>query len=557
MLMKDMVLQYKNSILSLFLVIFLISAQLLPAQDPLTIAESSNFTATSRYDDVMDFIYRLQEKESQNIRLESLCISTEGRNIPLIILGKPAPASPSDLRNTKKTIIYLQANIHAGEVEGKEAALILARDLLFTDKSKFLDNLVILIAPIFNADGNDKISTDNRTNQLGPEQGVGVRFNGQNLDLNRDGMKLESPEMRGLVQNVLNRWDPALLVDCHTHNGSYHQEPVTYVWNLNPNGELSIIEYMRDQMIPWIKNNLLEEYNLHSTYHGDFVDAKYPETGWKPMGPEPRYLTNYIGIRNRMSILNENYPYVDYKTRVLGCYQFLFSIVEFCSNNSKEIMQLITSADQKTILRGQHPSDSDKFIVEYDLKPIKDKFTLQGYKMEVTEREGRRPQVKKMEEKVNYTLPFLADFVPKRSVQLPFGYLIKPVHRKVSENLLQHGLVVESLSAAVNLDVQAFIISKVTPSDRLNQGHYLNEIEGEYITEKKNFPVGTLFIKSAQPLANVAAYLLEPESDDGLLVWNFFDRYLVPQWGREAQIYPVYKLLKPVDLAKIRITSVK
>jgi hypothetical protein len=231
-------------------------------------------------------------------------------------------------------------------------------------------------------------------------------------------------------------------------------------------------------------------------------------------------------------------------------------VLDFCSTNSRKINEIIESADQKTVKRGRQPAENDKFIVDYDLKPLKDTFTLQGYKMEVTEREGRRPLVKKLDKKISYTLPYLADYISKRSVQLPFGYLISSVHKKVIENLLQHGIIVESFSEAVNLDVQAFRITNVQPSERLNQGHYLNIIEGEYINQNKEFPVGTLFIKTAQPLANLAAYLLEPESDDGLLVWNFFDRYLVAQWGRKAQIYPVYKLPNPVDLAKMRVTSI-
>jgi murein tripeptide amidase MpaA len=124
---------------------------------------------------------------------------------------------------------------------------MLARDLALEEASRFLDKLEILIVPDFNPDGNERISPDNRRDQAGPEQGVGIRANGQNLDLNRGGMKLESPEVRGLVQNVMQRWDPAVLLDGHAHNGSNHEEVVTYVWSLNPNGDRSLISYRGDR----------------------------------------------------------------------------------------------------------------------------------------------------------------------------------------------------------------------------------------------------------------------------------------------------------------------
>ena len=540
---------YFSLILLLIFSISPLSALSSTEQKPLTVAETSNFTATSRYADVTDFIKELQ-RQSSLLRVETLCVSPEGRTVPLLVIGEPVPSSPLTLSHDGRTVVYIQANIHAGEVEGKEAALMLARDIVLKEKPPFLDKLVILIAPIFNADGNEKISPANRRNQVGPEKGVGVRYNGQNLDLNRDGIKLESPEVQGLVRNVLMRWDPALLVDCHTTNGSYHEEPVTYVWGLNPNGDTSLIKYMREKMMPSINKNLREKYKVLSIPYGNFMDFNNPEKGWRPSGPQPRYLTNYISLRNRLAILNENYAYADYKTRVMGCYYFLFSILEYCYDHKDGIAQLIRSADRKTIERGMRPSEDDTFAVEYDLKPLKDKVTILGWEMEVIPRESGRPLVKKKDKKKTYSVPYFSDFVPKRSVPFPYAYLIPTVNPEITEKLLQHGLSVEKLREPVSLEVESFRIKEIKGASRLYQGHYLNSVKGEYHLEKKEFPEGTLFVATAQPLANVAAYLLEPESDDGLLVWNFFDRYVVSQWRQELQTYPVYRLLKPVNLVK-------
>ena len=518
-------------------------------QPPLTVAEASNFTATSRFTDVLKFIKDLQSQSSL-LRIETLCVSPEGRTVPLLIIGKPVPSSPLALNHDKRAVVYIQANIHAGEVEGKEASLMLARDIILKENPPFLDKLVILIAPIFNADGNEKISPNNRQRQAGPEKGVGVRYNGQNLDLNRDGLKLESPEVQGLVSNVLNRWDPFLLVDCHTTNGSYHEEPVTYVWPLNPNGDTSIIKYMREKMMPSINKNLQQKYNVLSIPYGNFIDYQDPEKGWRPSGPQPRYITNYIGLRNRLAILNENYSYADYKTRVLGCYNFLLSILEYCHGHKDEIVQLVSKADQKTVLRGINPSENDSFVVEYDLKPLEKKIAIRGYEMEITPREGGRPRIKRTDKKKTYSVPYFCDFVAKRSVSFPYAYLIPKADFEITEKLLQHGILVEKLLEPITLEVESFKLKEIKGNQRLYQGHRMNSVKGEYVLEHKEFPEGALFIGTAQPLANVAAYLLEPESDDGLVVWNFFDRYLVPQWRREPQTYPVYRLLKPTSLVK-------
>lgn len=546
--------KYERKHFSLHLSLILLLLSFIPSlsstkQQPLTVAEASNFTATSRYADVTNFIKELQ-RQSSLLRMETLCVSPEGRTVPLLVIGQPTPSSPLDLRYEGRAVVYIQANIHAGEVEGKEASLMLARDIVLKEKPPFLDRLVILIAPIFNADGNEKISPANRGNQVGPEKGVGVRYNGQNLDLNRDGMKLESPEVQGLISNVLMRWDPVLLVNCHTTNGSYHEEPVTYVWGFNPNGDTSIIKYMREKMMPSINKNLMEKYNTLSIPYGNFVDFKNPEKGWRPSGPQPRYITNYIGLRNRLAILNENYAYADYKTRVLGCYYFLLSILEYCYDHKDGIVQLIRNADRKTIQRGLNPSQNDTFAVEFEVKPLAEKVTIKGWEMEVIPREGVWPRVKKKDKKRTYILPYFSNFVPKRSIPFPYAYLIPAASPEITEKLLQHGLSVEKLREPVTLEVESFRIKEIKGASRLYQGHRLNSVKGEYISERKAFPEGTLFIGTAQPLANLAAYLLEPESDDGLLVWNFFDRYLVAQWRREPQTYPVYRLLKPVNLAK-------
>lgn len=524
---------------------------LVAQEGPLTVAESSSFKATSRHSDVMEFVRALQ-RQSSNIRVETLCISAEGKQIPLLVIGDPVPSSPADLRWDDRAVVYIQANIHAGEVEGKEAALMLARDLLQGKTANYFDELVILVVPIFNADGNDKISQDNRRNQKGPEHGVGIRYNGQNLDLNRDGLKLETPEVRGLIQNALIKWDPVFFLDAHTHNGSYHQEPVTWTWGLNPNGDRTLVDYASDVMWPAVDKLMREKYDVMTVPHGDFMDPRDPEKGWVPLGPQPRYLSNYVGLRNRLSVLNENYPYADYETRVRGCYKLYLAFLDFLHANKDDIVAMVKKADQETIARGLNPTADDVFIVEYDREPIQQTFTILGYEMEVEEREDRPwPRVTPTETKRTYSnVPYYAKYTAKRTVRLPRGYFITAQDTKVIEKLQQHGIVVERLVEPVKVNVEAFSVTEVKGAERLNQGHYPNTVTGDVSQKTMEFPTGTFFVSLAQPLAPVASYLLEPESDDGLVVWNFFDRYLAQQWRRGPREHKVYKLYDKANLVK-------
>lgn len=534
----------KTSILSITLLIT--SCFLFGQKTLLTTAERSNYDSTSTYEDVMTFVGELQ-KHSKYIRSETIATSIEGRKIPLMIIGNPLPTSANDLNDDERIVVYIQGNIHAGEVEGKEATQMLARDLLKNPNSDILKNVIVLINPILNPDGNEKFDSTNRTRQNGPEI-VGVRHNGQMLDLNRDAMKLETPEISGLVTNVLNKWDPAILVDCHTTNGSYHEEPVTFVWQMNPNGDRSLINYMRDEMMPTVHRTLWDKYDVENIYYGEFIDRMDYSKGWISYAAEPRFLVNYIGLRNRLAILNENYVYADYKTRVLGCYKLLQSILDYASEHKTEIHELLETADQKSINRFKDMAVADSFAIKYQGKPTPEKITIKAIEADTIPGVRGYWRFKQSDRKVTITVPFIADYFPTKSVKMPYAYLLTTADPSIAALLKTHGIDVEQLAEQTQLVVEEFSISNIKANERLFQGHYFNTVEGDFITTEKEFPAGTYVIKTAQPLGNLAAYLLEAKSDDGMLKWNFFDRYLVPQWGGGYYPYPVYRLMNETSL---------
>jgi hypothetical protein len=297
-----------------------------------------------------------------------------------------------------------------------------------------------------------------------------------------------------------------------------------------------------------------DAYGILTVPHGDFVDPRDPAKGWIPLGPEPHYLSNYVGLRNRISILNEQYPYVDYETRVRGAYAVFLAFLDFLHEHRDDVVALVEGADRRAIARGLAASGG--FTVATDTQAIAQRLTIRGYEMEVTAGPSGRPRARPTDRKRTYeNVPYLARFAPARTVAYPRGYLIPVADDRVLATLLAHGIVVERLREPATLTVEAFTVTEIAGGRRSNQGHYMTAVKGAYDSVRREFPTGTLFVSTAQALGPLAAALLEPESDDGLLVWNFFDRYLAAQFGGGAQPYPVYKLHAPANLVTEQVSE--
>lgn len=535
----------KVLLFSLLAILMMVQAK--PQDKLLTAAERSDFKSTSDYHDVMSFIGELK-KISNFIRVENIGTTIEGRGIPLMIIADPLPVKDGKASGDGRVVVFVQANIHAGEVEGKEATLMFARDILKAGAPGYFKDVIFLICPLFNPDGNEQISPLNRTYQNGPVNGVGVRHNGQFLDLNRDAMKVESPEVRSLLTNVLNKWDPAVFMDCHTTDGSYHVEPVTFTWMVNPAGDTSLIRYMRTKMVPQMSATLLNKYRTENCFYGEFEDLSKPEDGWFYDASEPRYIVNYIGLRNRLAILNENYVYADFRSRVYGCYNLIKSLADYASSHKAEIMRLVKNADLRCVNRGLDPAPADSFPIEYKVRPVPDKVTIKTFEADEVNGATGWMKYRRSDRQKTVTVPYYIDYYPSGNVKFPFAYLITSDDPRITGLLSLHGIRIEKLKEHARLEIEKFSITDLKGASRLNQGHYTESITGKFVRDTVDFPAGTIVVRTSQPLASLACYLLEPLSNDGLLTWNFLDRCLVPQWGQGFNPYPVYRLMEKRDL---------
>jgi hypothetical protein len=495
-------------------------AELMRAQElPKTIAETTGYKATSRYADVMAFIGALQ-KADRDLRVETFATSVEGRVLPLVIAGPPGVVDPATARASGKPVVFIFANIHAGEVEGKEAAQMLLRDLATTHR-KVRNDLIVLVAPIYNADGNEKISKTNRTTQIGPAEGVGERENAMGLDLNRDFMKLESPEARGLT-GVLQRWDPLVTVDLHTTNGSYHGYQLTYAPMLNPNAPASLIDYSRNALLPEIRAAMKKQHGKETYYYGNFADQLAPEKGWYSFDARPRFGNSYVGLRNRFVILSEAYSYIDFEARVDVTYEFIHEILIATKKHAAQMRKLVAAAD------AERPR---KQGTRFELKPWRNNVPIlwertvaAGAGEGTPDPETGKNRVKRTGEIVTVKTTDHGIFAPIETSDVPHAYGLLAAPAPVVANLLAHGIVVERLDAPATLAVSRFNVEKVDQSPREFQKHRSLSVTGVWsAASAETLPAGTIVVRTDQPLGRLVFYLLEPRSDDGLVTWNFFD----------------------------------
>ncbi len=524
------------------IILLFISGVAMASELPKTVAETTDYKSTSRYDDVISFVHAIQSIDP-GIRVETFATTNEGRGLPLVIVGPASVVDPRTARASGLPVVFIMANIHAGEVEGKEAAQMLLRDLV-SSKRKLRKKLIILIAPIYNADGNEKISTEHRKEQVGPVNGVGVRENGQGLDLNRDYMKLESPEARGLVHNVLDRWDPLVTVDLHTTDGSYHGYQLTYAPMLTPDADSALIDFERETLLPGIRTRMKTRYGKETYYYGNFIDQLKPEKGWYTFDNRPRFGNNYAGLRNRFAILSEAYSYIDFRARVEVTQQFLNEILAAISRHGQTMMEIAARADERTSL-----ANLKKLGTRFEIKPWRKSTTILWERSTpakpgegiLNPETGSGPRIVRTGKIVPMKITDFGVFAAKEESEVPYAYLIDARAKHVIENLRTHGIIVERLNEQAKLRVDQFAITKAEHATREFQKHRELTLTGDWKSTDVSFDAGTYVVRMNQPLARLAFYLLEPRCDDGLFEWNFFDEGL-------GDIAPVSKVMKVTAL---------
>ena len=471
-----------------------------------TRAETSDYTETSSYDDVMRVTKGIVSS-SALARYESFGKTEEGRELPLLILSEPAVTMPDAARKLGRPIVFIQANIHAGEVEGKEASLMLARRMTSGDLRPLLSRMIVLIAPIYNADGNEKVSVQNRTSQNGPVNGVGTRENSKGLDLNRDYMKLDSAEARALV-GLMNRWDPHVAIDLHTTNGSYHGYHLTYSPTLNPNADPRLIALARERILPATQQAVLKKHKFQTYYYGNFVSeaaagrdsarvdpANPGDTTWRTFDHRPRFGNNYVGLRNRLAILSEAYSYLDFRGRVRVTEVFVEESLRAVAANAAQITSLTRQIDQETSTA--RPDQGVAFRIAALPAPVE--ILVGDVEKQPNPRSGREMLVMSTKS-VPVRMKDFGVFETTRTVAMPAGWLIPKTHVEggrytaAIDRLRWHGVRIQTVAADASIDVERFVVEALTKAERPFQGRNEARLTGKYERASVSAQQGALFV---------------------------------------------------------------
>ncbi len=480
-------------------------AQEIP-KDLLTVAERSDWRATSTHAEVGELVLRLAA-HSPWIHVEEAGKTFEKKVLLIMVIADPPVRTPAEVGD--RLVAFAWAGIHSGEVCGKPATLMLARELVTTKDHPLLKNLVIIFLPLLNADGNDRMSPDNRRGQLGPILGMGTRANAMGLNINRDFTKLDTPAAQA-VMRVLNRWDPAIAMELHTTNGSRHRYTLTYDGQRHPACDNELRKLTRYELLPWVTKAMRENTGYDTSVYGNFRGNR-----WIIDDALPRYSTHSVGMRHHISILSEAYSYAPYKDRVLGTREFVRHCFQFVAENKGAVRQVRERAKQRTIDLGNRPAADNLIALRRQPKFGKEPIEILGYENLHHRGDAGKP--------TTYTLFYNDLSEPTLSVTRPFGYLVPKRLTEIHRRLNLHGISVEALEEDLEVEVEVYRVDELKRAQQEYEGHHLVTLEVTPRIEMRTIEAGTPIVRTGQPLGTLAAYLLEPQSEDGFCAWNFLD----------------------------------
>ncbi len=482
-----------------------------------TRAERSNFTETSRYDDVQQFLATV-DQASELVHLTSFGYTFEGRSLPLAVVGRVPNASPAAVRASGKLRVYIQANIHAGEVEGKEAALALVREIAKGQHADWLQSMVLLVNPIYNADGNEKVTLTSRGFQHGPVGGQGTRPNAQGLNINRDNIKLETPEARSMVR-LLNDYDPHVMLDLHTTNGSRHAYQLTYETPNNPAVEANVVREAGAWMAH-VAHAVKAKDGWDFRSYGN-VSGQAPDRVWTTVEDLPRYTHNYWGVRNRFGILSETYSYLPFAERVTNNRRLLEEVLGYAHTNAGRLRELTAAADaapivgtrlsvRSAVARASEKVDILMGAVDEEVNPYSGRIMHKRRAVSTPERMWSE-----------------TTFRSTDAERVPAAYIVPATEQAVLERLRAHGITVEPIGTGPAPALETFRIASTTVAERPFENHQERTVAGEWTAVASPELRGAFRVPMTQRLARLAFYLLEPRSNDSLAVWNVLDEAIV------------------------------
>ena len=511
----------------ILLLVFFAACQKPQDEDWRTYYEKSNFLETPRYEETVAYIQRLTQS-SPWVKLQYFGVSPMGRKNPVVIIDKSKNFSPAQARKDRKVILLIQAGIHAGEIDGKDAGLMLIRDMVISKKYEdLLDHVVILFMPFFNVDGHERFGPYNRINQNGPKE-MGWRVTSQNLNLNRDYLKADAPEMRDWLK-VFNDWLPDVLIDCHVTDGADYRHAVTYSIDLSQNVAEPVRAWNKNVYVAYLSEKMAQAGFPLSPYVY-LIDDLDIAKGINGAVAPPRFSTGFGAIQNRPALLIETHMFKDYKTRVDGTYQMLLHSLEVVNKEYGSLIETNQKADEmsKTL--------TGKFLpIDFASDRKADTLNFLGYNFHTEKSAVSGGPIVVWEQSLrDYRLPFFSSMVNADSAEAPYAYIVPKQWNFVVDVLKAHHVQMEKLPKAKTFHIQSYLFQDVQWAKASFEGRVGVTFGTKGIAEDRMFDEGDYVIKLNQRSARVIMHLLEPRAPDSFVRWGFFNSVMEQKEFGEA-----------------------
>ncbi len=510
-----------------YFIIFIFSCVSLLAQENLsyknssgwnTFFELSGYKGTSSYDQTLQYFQKFENKFPE-VRIINFGKSPQGRDLYCVIVSKDMAFTPEEVKLTRKPVVMINSGIHGGEIEGKDASMLLLRDILVTGEKKYLlDSLTILLVPIFNVDGHERKSRYNRINQDGPDE-TGWRTTSQNLNLNRDWIKADSPEMKSMLK-LFNAWLPDFFIDSHTSDGADYQYTVTVSLEKYRNIYNGTAVWNKYSLLPYLTKGVTEQGFLISPYV--YFKNDMPDSGLVEFPAPARFSTGYAALQNRPALLIETHMMKPYKERVFSTLAVLNTLLQYVYENPGKLLFLNAEADRKSI---DGFFFQKKYLpVSFKTTSVKKEFLYMGIEaLQDTSFISGRMKTVYTGKKYERMIPYYDSADVVDSIICPKAFLIPKEWSSLVEILDLHGIKSYPLPEAGEYKVKRFKFKKVKFSQNSNEGRQNVDFEYDTYYEKTVVPAGTVFVPAEQRTIRVILHLLHPQSEDSFVKWGFMN----------------------------------
>lgn len=512
--------------IKVFIFLAIVSISSFAQNDWQTRFEISGFVSTSNYEETMNYFQKL-DNASEYADLFGFGRSPQGRDLNCLLVTKEDKTLIEQRigegkKPLEKATLLIINGIHSGEIEGKDASMILLREILITkEKEYLLDSINLLVVPIFNVDGHERKSKYNRINQNGPEE-MGWRTTAQNYNLNRDWMKADSPEMQSMLV-LISTWHPDFIIDTHTTDGADYQYSVTYQVERFANIDSQLGSWLSEKFVPYLEDKVTQKGFIIFPYVSLKNWSAGLDSGITDWASSPRLSTGYFALRNRPSLLVETHMIKPYKERVYATKAVLETTFEFLRNNSKEILTLNQNADRNSVKNFHYDK---KFLpIKFNLSEKFDDVIFKGYeyKKEPSEISGTDKIVYTNNPK-EFKLKFYRDVIVADSIQIPDYYIIPAEWSALVDRMSFHGIQFFKSDYDTIVTVERYRFKNVKFANNSYEGRQRVSFEVESFEEEVNIPAGSLIIPTNQRTIKIIAHLLEPKCEDSFVQWGFMNQ---------------------------------